>query len=78
MPRSRPRWPPTPDALALDEDFWRNARVVTPLRRAKRPVSLRLDGGILDWFQAQGPRCQIRIVEAGGAALEQRLRERTR
>lgn len=49
------------DASELDEDFWRNARVVMPPRQAKRPVSLRLDADILDWFKAQGPRYQTRI-----------------
>jgi len=28
---------------------------------AKQPISLRLDGDVLAWFKAQGPRYQSRI-----------------
>jgi len=63
-----------PDASALDEDFWRNARIVMPQQQAKRPVSLRLDADILDWFQAQGPRYQTRINAVLRAYVESQRR----
>jgi uncharacterized protein (DUF4415 family) len=37
----------------VDEDFWRNARVVMPLPN-KASVHLRLDADVLEWFRAQG------------------------
>jgi uncharacterized protein (DUF4415 family) len=43
-----------PDAPAepLDEQFWRNARVVVP--PVKKSVHLRVDADVLAWFKAQG------------------------
>jgi uncharacterized protein (DUF4415 family) len=38
--------------LELEEDFWRNARVVVPPR--KTSIHLRVDSDVLDWFKAQG------------------------
>lgn len=40
-------------AYAVDEEFWRNARVVVP-PRGKASVHLRLDADVLEWFRAQG------------------------
>ncbi|MCX7376651.1 MAG: BrnA antitoxin family protein [Alphaproteobacteria bacterium] len=40
-------------ARAVDEDFWRNARVVMP-PPGKTSVHLRLDADVLDWFRGQG------------------------
>jgi uncharacterized protein (DUF4415 family) len=40
-------------AHPVDEDFWRNARVVLPPLN-KASVHLRLDADVLDWFRAQG------------------------
>ena len=40
-------------AQPVDEDFWRNARVVMP-PPGKASVHLRLDADVLDWFRAQG------------------------
>jgi uncharacterized protein (DUF4415 family) len=37
----------------VDEDFWRNARVVMP-PPGKTSVHLRLDADVLEWFRAQG------------------------
>jgi len=37
----------------VDEDFWRNARVVMPPPN-KASVHLRLDADVLDWFREQG------------------------
>lgn len=40
-------------ARAVDDDFWRDARVVMP-PPGKASVHLRLDADVLDWFRAQG------------------------
>ena len=40
-------------AHPVDEDFWRNARVVMP-PPGKASVHLRLDADVLEWFRAQG------------------------
>ena len=36
----------------LDDDFWRNARVVKPGRKVH--TGIRIDADVLDWFRAQG------------------------
>jgi uncharacterized protein (DUF4415 family) len=38
--------------IELEEDFWRNARVVMP--PGKKSVHLRVDTDVLAWFKAQG------------------------
>ncbi len=45
-----------PDApeIELDEDFWRNARVVMPDERNKTSIHLRVDTDILEWFKQHG------------------------
>lgn len=40
-------------ARPVDDDFWRNARVVMPLP-GKTSVHLRLDADVLEWFREQG------------------------
>jgi uncharacterized protein (DUF4415 family) len=40
-----------PDAHATDEEFWKNARVIWPARKAV--VTMRLDGDLLEWFRRQ-------------------------
>jgi uncharacterized protein (DUF4415 family) len=40
-------------AHPVDEDFWRNARVVMPPPN-KTSVHLRLDADVLAWFREQG------------------------
>jgi uncharacterized protein (DUF4415 family) len=42
----------------LPSDFWDEATVVAPV---KLPISLRVDGDVLAWFKAQGPRYQSRM-----------------
>ena len=37
----------------VDDDFWRNARVVMP-PPGKASVHLRLDADVLEWFREQG------------------------
>jgi uncharacterized protein (DUF4415 family)/predicted RNase H-like HicB family nuclease len=50
----------SPEELAnLPEDFWDEAALVMPV--AKRPISLRLDEDVLEWFRRLGPRYQTRI-----------------
>lgn len=43
-----------------DEEL-RNARLVMPEDRGKVPISIRLDGEVLDYFKAQGRGYQSRI-----------------
>ena len=45
-----------PDAptYELDEEFWKNARLVMPGERGKTSVHLRVDSDVLSWFKAQG------------------------
>lgn len=50
-----------PDAPPLDDEFWRNARVVLSPRVPKRHQGMRLDAEVLDWFKAQGPGWQTRM-----------------
>lgn len=40
-------------ARPVDDDFWRNARVVPP-PPGKTSVHLRLDADVLEWFREQG------------------------
>jgi uncharacterized protein (DUF4415 family) len=46
-----PTSPDTP-VYEVDEDFWKNARVVMP--EAKKSIHLRVDGDVLEWFRGQG------------------------
>ena len=39
----------TSDIPELDDRFWENARMVTPI--TKKAVSIRLDSDVLDWFK---------------------------
>ena len=48
-----------PDLRDLPDDFWQNARVVTPV--AKQAISIRLDTDVIAWFRATGPRFQTRM-----------------
>src|SRR5262245_36932189 len=40
--------------IELDEDFWRNARIVMPDDRGKTPVSLTVGTEGVEWFQQEG------------------------
>ncbi|HXJ94667.1 MAG TPA: BrnT family toxin [Terriglobia bacterium] len=40
-----------PDAHATDEQFWKDARVILPARKAV--VTMRLDRDLLEWFRRQ-------------------------
>jgi uncharacterized protein (DUF4415 family) len=47
------------DVPALDEDFFKQARVVVP--PGKKQLTLRLDADVLEWLKAQGKGYQSRI-----------------
>lgn len=42
---------PDAPAIELDEEFWRNARIVMPDERGKTPLSLRIDTEVVEWFR---------------------------
>lgn len=48
-----------PDAQPTDLKFWRDAKLVMPIR--KQPITLRLDRDVLAWFKGQGRRYQSRM-----------------
>ena len=48
-----------PELRNLPDDFWQNARIVTPV--AKQAISIRLDTDVIAWFRATGPRFQTRM-----------------
>ena len=47
------------DIPELDENFFKNARVVVP--PGKKQLTLRLDADVLEWMKAQGKGYQSRI-----------------
>jgi uncharacterized protein (DUF4415 family) len=48
-----------PELANLPADFWDSAVLVVP--GPKRPISLRVDPDVLDWFKNSGPRYQTRM-----------------
>jgi uncharacterized protein (DUF4415 family) len=48
-----------PELADLPADFWDDHAVVVPV--AKQAISLRVDGDVLAWFKATGPRYQSRM-----------------
>ena len=48
-----------PDAQPTNLEFWKDARLVMP--EGKKPVTLRLDRDVLEWFKTQGRRYQSRM-----------------
>ena len=64
-----------PDALPLDEAFWREARVVRPLAVRKKQTALRIDEDVLAWFRAQGRGYQARMNAVLRAYVGARRRE---
>jgi uncharacterized protein (DUF4415 family) len=72
--------PTSPDApeIELDEDFWRNARIVMPKSAPKPPkeaISLRVDQDILAWFRNQGRGYQSRMNAVLRAYVESQRNE---
>ena len=47
------------DIPDLDEKFWENAVIEYPEK--KKPVTLRLDADVLEWFRSLGKGYQTRI-----------------
>ena len=47
------------DIPELDDTFWANAVIEYPEK--KKPVTLRLDADVLDWFRSFGKGYQTRI-----------------
>jgi len=47
------------DIPELDDEFWKNAKLMPPL--IKKPVSLRIDHDVLEWFKKQGKGYQTLI-----------------
>ena len=47
------------DISELDEAFWENAVIEYPEK--KKPVTLRLDADVLEWFRSLGKGYQTRI-----------------
>jgi uncharacterized protein (DUF4415 family) len=47
------------DIPALDEEFFKQARVIVP--PGKRQLTIRLDADVLAWLKAQGKGYQSRI-----------------
>ena len=47
------------DIPELDDAFWANAVIEYPEK--KKPVTLRLDADVLDWFRSLGKGYQTRI-----------------
>ena len=61
------------DILALDEGFFKEARVVVP--PGKKQLTLRLDADVLAWLKAQGKGYQSRINAILRAYYEAHRRE---
>ena len=49
-------------ARPVDDDFWRNARVVMP-PPGKASVHLRVDADVLHWFRGRGKKYQTYMNE---------------
>ena len=47
------------DAAPIDDEFWKNARVIIPI--PKLPISIRLDEDVLAFFKKSGPGYQGRM-----------------
>lgn len=64
------------DIPPLDESFWSNAQMGSPLK--KRLISLRLDNDVVDWFKHQGPSYQTRMNQVLRTYMEFAKREEVR
>ena len=61
-----------PELQNLSADFWSDAVVVPPPKRA---ISLRVDKDVLEWFRARGPRYQTHmnaVLRAYVSRMEER------
>ena len=68
-----PTAPGAPE-FELDEDFWRNARIVMP-KPAKEAISLPVDRDIIAWLRAKGRGYQSRMNAVLRAFVESRFNE---
>jgi uncharacterized protein (DUF4415 family) len=48
----------TSDIAELDDEFFKNAELRLP---TKKPITIRVDDDVLEWFKAQGQGYQTRI-----------------
>jgi uncharacterized protein (DUF4415 family) len=62
-----------PDAVPVDID-WSDAVLVMPPR--KKPISIRVDEDVLDYFRRQGPGYQRRMNAVLRSYVEQRKKKR--
>lgn len=58
----------TSDIPELDDSFWAQAVMGSPLR--KRLISLRLDSNVIDWFKKRGPNYQTRMNQVLSAYID--------
>ena len=64
------------DIPELDEEWFENAKVVYP--KKKKPISLRVDPEVLEWFKSRGSRYQSHINAVLEAYVKaQKARTRT-
>jgi uncharacterized protein (DUF4415 family) len=61
-----------PELRDIPDDFWRGARVVTPV--TKEAISVRLDEDVMAWFRASGRNTVIERPWKRTPALYGRLR----
>ena len=47
------------DSPELDDSFFQRAVVAMPV--PKKPITIRIEPEVLEWFQSKGPRYQTRI-----------------
>tara|TARA_R110002072_G_scaffold103657_4_gene227424 strand:- start:560 stop:910 length:351 start_codon:yes stop_codon:yes gene_type:complete len=47
------------DAAPVDDDLWKNAKVVLPV--SKKAISIRIDEDVLEYFKTIGPGYQSRM-----------------
>jgi len=60
----------TSEIPELDDSFWAQAEIGSPLR--KRLISLRLDTDVIEWFKDQGPNYQTRMNQVLRAYMKWR------
>jgi len=58
----------TSDIPELDEEFWKNAKLVMP--EPKKSVSLRIDREVINWFKKTGRGYQSRMTSVLKAYME--------
>ena len=63
-----------PELKDIPDDFWKEARVVTPV--TKQAISLRLDRDVIEWFRATGSRYQTRMNAVLRSYVDQMLDDR--